>query len=202
MARGRRAFHRQEGERRYKKLFVIAVEGARTEPQYFKLFSDRESFVQVKCLKCHHKSAPGQVLKKMTEYLEEGSLKKSDEAWLVVDKDQWSDEQLAELHRWSRQLDKRGFARGFALSNPKFEYWLLLHFEDGGGVATSRECTERLKKHLPGYDKGIDIRLFTRERIDDAIGRARNRDNPPCDDWPRIAGTTVYKLAEKIREKR
>jgi len=34
MAR-RRTFHRPEGQRRYRRLFVIATEGAQTEPRYF-----------------------------------------------------------------------------------------------------------------------------------------------------------------------
>jgi hypothetical protein len=77
----------------------------------------------------------------MAEYLRQESLKKSDEAWLVVDKDQWSNEQLEQLLRWAQGSDNYGFA----LSNPKFEYWLLLHFEDGEGISSSRACLERLK---------------------------------------------------------
>lgn len=86
----------------------------------------------------------------MTDHLEHEGLKSSDEAWLVVDKDQWTDEQLTQLHQWSLQQENYGFA----LSNPKFEYWLLLHFEDGTGVTSSRDCTERLKRWIPEYDKG------------------------------------------------
>ena len=87
----------------------------------------------------------------------------------------------------------------FALSNPNFEYWLLLHFENGARIASSRDCNDRLKRHLPRYDKGIDASMITRERIEEAIRRAKLRDNPPCADWPRAtAGTTVYKLVENI----
>ena len=68
-------------------------------------------------------------------------LKKSDEAWLVVDKDQWTDEQLSQLHQWS--LKAKNY--GFALSNPKFEFWLLLHFEDGSGVSSSQICSQKLE---------------------------------------------------------
>ena len=45
-------------------------------------------------------------------------------------------------------------------------------FEDGTGIASSRDCSDRLKRHLPGYDKGIDARKITRDRIDEAIRRA------------------------------
>jgi hypothetical protein len=132
----------------------------------------------------------------MLDYLRREGLRSSDdEAWLVVDKDKWTDEQLLKLHAWAQARDNYGFA----LSNPNFEYWLLLHFEDGAGIASSRGCSDRLRRHLPGYDKGIDVRKFTPDRIKDAISRAKLRDNPPCTDWPHAFGcTTVYKLVEKL----
>jgi len=73
------------GERRYKKLFLIAAEGIKTESLYFGLFTDDTSIVRVHCLKGKHDSAPPQVLKRMTEHLEREGLKSSDEAWTVID---------------------------------------------------------------------------------------------------------------------
>lgn len=73
-------------------------------------------------------------------------------------------------------------------------------FEDGNGVANSQQCSTRLKQYLPDYDKGIDIRKITTEMIADAVRRAKTRDNPPCQDWPRALGTTVYKLVESIQQ--
>jgi hypothetical protein len=195
MVSKRRRFQRPLGNRRFRKLFVIAVEGAKTEPQYFALINAQHSIIQVTCLKGRHGSAPLQALKRMEDYLRHEGLRSSDEAWLVVDKDQWTDEQLSELHAWKT---KRG-NYGFALSNPKFEYWLLLHFEDGEGIKSSQDCSDRLKRHLPDYNKGIDGRKITRQRIEDAIRRAIQRDNPPCADWPRLVGnTTVYRLVKNI----
>ena len=94
---------------------------------------------------------------------------------------------------------------GFALSNPKFEFWLLLHFEDGGGVSSSQICSQKLDRHLPGYDKGINVRRISDTMITNAIRRARQRDNPPSGVWPHmtgttVTGTTVYKLVENILE--
>ncbi len=135
----------------------------------------------------------------MEQDLERKEIAETDEAWLVVDKDQWTDEQLAELHKWSQGMNNRGFA----LSNPKFEYWLLLHFEDGAGISSSRECSRRLRCHLPNYDKGVDRRKFTRDRIFSAVRRAAARDSPPCRDWPRNPWrTTVYRLVENILKAR
>jgi hypothetical protein len=70
----------------------------------------------------------------MTKYLKEQRLLKTDEAWLAVDKDIWIDSQLQELHQWPQEAQNHGFA----LSNPSFEYWLLLHFEDGNPACMYR----------------------------------------------------------------
>lgn len=123
---------RQLGQLPYRKLYVIAAEGAKTEPQYFDLFKYSES-ISVNFIRGHNESSPLQVLKRMSKCLKDMSLKKTDEAWLVVDKDEWTNEQLSQLHEWS--LGKPNY--GFALSNPRFEYWLLLHFDEGTGISNS-----------------------------------------------------------------
>ena len=199
MPPNRRRYRRSIGERRYRKLFIVATEGAKTEPQYFVILNNQNLVIHVDCIKSKDRSAPPQVLKRMQDRLKQETLKASDEAWLVVDKDQWTDEQLAQLHTWSQSADNYGFA----LSNPKFEYWLLLHFEDGTNIGSSSECSARLKRHLPDYDKGLDIRKITPDMIEEAIRRAKIRDSPPCEDWPRTFGrTTVYKLVENILSER
>ncbi|MHB1512245.1 MAG: RloB family protein [Acidiferrobacter sp.] len=142
-------------------------------------------------------SAPRAVLSRMKAYLKSQSLRASDQAWLVVDKDQWTEDQLTEPHAWSKGSDNFGFA----LSNPSFEYWLLLHFEDGEGLASARECSDRLRRHCPRFDKGVvDLALTVSDaRIRAAIRRAKRRDTPPCGDWPRaLGGTTVYRLVDQM----
>ncbi len=194
MTAARRKFQRPLGERRYRKLFIIATEGYVTEPQYFELFNKYQPIVHIKCLRDKSKNSPPQVLKRLSTQLKNENFMKSDEAWLVVDKDKWTDAQLGQLFEWSNQSSQHGFA----LSNPKFEYWLLLHFEEGNGIASSHDCSGRLQVHLPDYDKDINSRKFTREMIEAAVHRAEVRDNPPCPDWPKVTGTTVYKLVAKI----
>lgn len=196
MAVDRRRLSRPPGKRRYRKLYLIATEGSRTEPQYFNLFN-KESIIKIHCLSEGNKSSPEKVLKAIEQQIRREELKSTDEAWIVVDRDQWLDDQLNQLYRWSLQRENYGFA----LSNPKFEYWLLLHFEDGTKIDSSQGCSERLKQHIPGFKKDIQphIRSFSEERIVAAIKRAKQRDHPPCADWPKLSGcTTVYKLVEKI----
>jgi len=198
MLRKGRSFQRRAGTRQYRKLFIIATEGAETERQYFAIFNNEQSVITVKCLKGGHKSSPPQVLKRMQDRLNRESPKEPYEAWLVVDKDSWTNEQLIQLHKWSEVHDNYGFA----LSNPKFEYWLLLHFDDGKNILNSQDCSNRLAEYLPNYDKDIDTSKITDKGIADAIKRAKQRDNPPCTDWPRAVGTTVYKLVENILKRK
>ncbi len=195
MSTSRRKFQRPLGCRRYKKLFVISAEGVKTEPQYFAIFNGEEFMIHVDCLKRRRGSSPPRVLKAMESRIRERGLNATDEAWLVVDKDRWTDEQLQELLAWAQRRPNYGFC----LSNPSFEYWLLLHFEEGNGIGSLKDCTDRLKRYLPDYDKGVDSKQFPSENIHQAVRRAKTRDNPPCMDWPRaVGGTTVYRLVEHI----
>jgi len=93
MSKKRRQFKRPLGQKSYRKLFLIAVEGAKTEPQYFAMFNNQQSVIRIHCLKGAH-SSPLYVLKRMVNYLKREDLRKTDEAWLVIDKDQWTDDQL------------------------------------------------------------------------------------------------------------
>jgi len=199
MPRSRRHFSRARGQRRYRKFLVVAVEGAKTEPQYFGVINKLQKEVHIHCLSSKTDSSPPQVLKNIETYLSNNPLtRKTDEAWLVIDKDQWTEEQLNQLHQWA--ITKENY--GLSVSNPNFEYWLLLHFEEGRGANNSRICSYRLKQHLPYYDKGINSKMITLENIKEAVQRAKAGDMPQCVDWPRTPGsTTVYKLVEKIYEK-
>lgn len=190
-----RRFSRASGSRPRRKIFIIAMEGEKTEPQYFHILRKCQEGAVIVLIEGGHKPSPSRVRDKMKEYLRKNKLRKSDEAWIVMDRDNWADEHLKQIVDWTK--DNSNY--GFALSNPKFEYWLLLHFEDGNKVQSPRNCDERLKKCYPKYNKNIDARKITRERIIKAIERAKLRDDPPCTDWPRDVGvTTVYRLVEKI----
>ncbi len=194
MSRGRRRFSRPTGTRRIRKMILIATEGKITEPTYFAILNQMNS--ENRTVKVVHgkKSTPNHVLKRIEGVLEREGLKREDEAWIVVDKDDWSDWELQRLVHWSHQ--KANYH--LAVSNPMFEYWLLLHYEDGFGVSTANQCTDRLKRYLSTYKKHIRSNDFTRDHVADAIRRAEARDRPATIDWPRGVGSTVYKLAKSI----
>lgn len=69
-----------------------------------------------------------------------------DEAWCVVDVDEF------DIEAATSQAAKLGIE--LAVSNPCFEFWLLLHFRDPCGPAKAcREIAGHLAKCLNGYDK-------------------------------------------------
>ncbi len=187
-------FRRPLGTRRYKRMFVIVAEGTVTEQEYFALLEE-PTIVRVKCLSNKQNLPPDKALDRVQEYVRKEGLRNGDQAWVVVDKDSWPEAHLQELHKWAQ---KRPEQYGFALSNPKFEYWLLLHFEDAKGITSSADCDKRLAKYLAKNKKHVNGALFQPERIQFAIKMAEKRDVPRCVDWPRRTGTTVYRLVKAI----
>ena len=193
MAKKRRVFKRRVPIFNYRKLFIIATEGVKTEPAYFGMFNNQKTMIRVKLLPSKHRTSPPQVLKRAKDYVTQERMKKGDEVWLVIDRDQWTEDQLADVFMGCRIFDFN-----LAVSNPKFEYWLLLHFEDGNDVNSSRDCSHRLRKHLPNYDKvNLEISKIA-PGIADAIQRASAKDFPPCERWPETNSSTVYRLVQKL----
>lgn len=187
-----RNFQRPENRLDYKKCFLIAAEGEKTERQYFILLGKMVPDVCISCIPRKH-SAPEYLLKSIRE--EGKKLRPGDEAWCVCDTDRWEEKHLKALFEWSKQKENYDLA----VSNPKFEFWLLLHFEEGGKVKTAADCDARLAKYLPRYNKDIDRKAFTERKIRTAIDRAKMLDKPRCKSWPKdIRRTTVYRLVEKI----
>lgn len=192
----RRKFKRKSPEKPYLKLFVIATEGEVTEPSYFNtLFKKSQAKVKVQILKSKTQSAPAKVLKRLEGFLADHDIRKTDEAWLVVDRDQWSPQDLQQLCEWTDKATNRCLA----LSNPCFELWLLLHFEDGRAATDLKEIKKRLAKHLPHFEKEISVNTFNFSMAREAVERAKASDKPPCKTWPeKPACTTVYRLVEKL----
>jgi hypothetical protein len=181
--------------RRYRKIIVVASEGRVTEVEYLNQLNDTRTTVHLHCIRKGDRNSPEQVLAAIKTHLKAERLQKRDEAWVVVDTDTWGDDALRALHDWS--LGRECY--GLAVSNPKFELWLLLHFEDGKGACTPALVDRRLGKHITVRSKHAVGSWLTEDSIKGAIARARAKDSPPCGDWPRNPpGTTVYRLVERF----
>ena len=208
-------FGRKIEKRNLKTKIVISTEGRNTEPSYFKMLGKFRPDITVEIINRDSKSAPVHVLGDMKEWLIRNGINSNTElsefgieAWLVTDKNSWTDNQLQALQDWSDE-SKYKF---FVLSNPNFEFWLLLHFYPSSDTDiveefkeknfTGKKFTECLKTHLRGYNrkkKYINSRYFDKSRIQLAIVHARELDSPKSRTWPRNKWvTTVYRLTDRI----
>lgn len=184
---------RSYGNIPYRQLFLIFPEGKLTESLYFGMFSSRKFTVKV--FSNNRKSDPIHILQKAIDYVRKYGIKTDDQVWLVIDRDIWPEEQLTTVCTTCRE---QGF--DLAVSNPCFEYWLLLHFDNGDGIVTGSNCLQKLKRYLPHFQKGhVEIGKL-KSGVQDAIARAQQKDRPPTPDWPRATGSTVYRLVEKLKD--
>jgi RloB-like protein len=208
MGRERRYFVRRSGYRDGT-LFVIACEGDVTEPRYFDGLKERwhNPRVHIEVVKRDDASAssPRSVLGTLDSFAGQYMLRDGDQLWLVIDRDSqtWKPSVLAQVSRACQQ--KNYF---LAVSNPCFELWLLLHFEDlpvqgkqrqDQVLGNKRESLKReITQHCSSKIAYIDNFL---PHTDRAIARAKALDSKPVDRWPSGLGTRVYRLVEQLQPK-
>lgn len=167
---------------RQRKVFVIAAEGEVTEPQYFQKLnsmSTTNTFFVVENF--GNGSDPRHVLGRMKNYLKQNHLGKEDEAWIVVDQDDWPADALQEIQKWANETN-----RFYAISIRKFEDWLRLH------VAGDKTAERKYRDFLIGKSKHIPDDFLTKARVQHAISQAKS-----LAETSRSVGN-IYTLIEKF----
>lgn len=181
---------RRVNNRSFLKKFVISCEGSVTEKEYFTLLQSifwQYAFIDI--LTDKQKSSPDKVLGRIIGYAK--SLKPGDELWCVVDRDYWTVEQISMLSEWGAGGDGK-IERQVAMSNPKFELWLLAHFQRIPESCGPAECIRLLKQYLPEYDKHLDGLIASKDMITLAISQSMT--TVPLD----RVGTNVGVLVDRI----
>lgn len=154
----------------------------------------------------HLGSSPRSVIDAARQAVEERHQTDSEdpfeEIWVVFDTE---GPQNATRQAEARNAIQRAHDLGYrtAVSNPCFEFWLLLHFEYYtsslmDGAATCRA----LRRYIRDYDKGTNSYSLTREHLETALRHARRLfderyfDNPhPCDCHP---STEIHHLIASL----
>jgi hypothetical protein len=209
-------FKRKSGERDAR-FFVIATEGSKTEKLYFEAikekFKNRRIYIEVLNREdfgiSPTNSSPKDVLKTLDEYKKRYDLKSDDQLWLVIDRDEGNidDKQLREIAQ--KVVQKKYF---LGLTNPCFEFWLVLHFENPKDFDEEKEniylknektggkrILERvLAEHLNGYNKSAYSTAPLMEKIYSAIDHAKALPLPENERWHRKLGTQVGDLVEQL----
>lgn len=183
------------------KRFFVSTEGGATEPDYLKRLNGAVGYgiVRIEPLSDRQKSAPSHVLARILK-VEKGKLRKHDELWCVIDRDDWERKDIQTLIDWAAG-GQGEIHRGFVLNSPKFELWLLAHFEElvDNPNVTRRAVVAALCRHLPDYEKGNPGLKVTLTGVREAIARCRQAygDELPAEG---AVGTNMHVLAEAILE--
>jgi hypothetical protein len=196
------------------KLIIIAAEGTNTEKKYFDDLTEAyiASNVHVKVLdRIEEGSDPKTVLKALDVFRKQYSLRLGyDELWLVIDVDRWHKKHLSDVGSLCSQKNY-----GYAVSNPCFELWILLHlkplneypekdlqeFKENKRPNSKHPKTRlelELIKLLGSYNKGNPDTSKFLKNVEVAIERAKALDKHPEHRWTNDLGTRVYLIAEKI----
>ncbi len=165
--------------RNTKRRLLIVCGGARTEKDYFDALKDkyRNSAVTVK-IRTDTRS-PLHVVETAAEIFESTD-DDFDECWAVFDVDAFGQKKAfsgaaSNLTQSISVARKRSV--NLAISNPCFEYWLLLHFCDHAAhLVDYKSVRDKIKPYVPNYDKsGIKISDYF-QGVSEAIARAKKRD--------------------------
>jgi RloB-like protein len=184
-------------------LLLIICEG-KTEEVYFKEIKRRIRDSRLNIIPIDEKGThPTSLFEQAEKYkVETGiNLRKGDKVWIVFDKDSNTQHDIDTIVERSR---KSLFDLGF--SNPSFELWFLLHFDYITHRIDNDDLKRRLKRFIPGYDKGCCYNDLLFPKQEDASRHAMDlirfhkgdRKNPYNDESNPV--THVGKLVKFITE--
>jgi hypothetical protein len=184
-------------------LIVIASEDKYAVKEYFSLSLFETTRVKVHVLETEEGcSAPAAVVARLDAFRKMYATYEGDEFWLCIDTDHWAEPShianLKQVLQLCRQKDYK-----VAISNPCFELWLLLHFEDlvATDQLTARELESRLKKLPGGYPSKSCARLpFDETSVKAAVARAQSLDVGDSL-IPDTMLTHVYKIIRTLQAK-
>jgi hypothetical protein len=188
---GRRSFGRRVPGLEFRRYVLIVCEGRKTERNYFDGLK-RDQRLSATVVICGRGENPSSLV----EFAVEERARRGhdfERVWCVFDHDEHQD--LAAAFNLARD---NGICVAF--SNPNFELWHLLHFQEQNASITSAKTVNRLQKYIPNYAKSMDD-IYHRilERQAKAITRAdglrrRHRRNGVTDPADQNPSTNVDEL--------
>jgi hypothetical protein len=173
-------------------LFVIICEGAEREVQYFRALAQSSKHVKVEVVSPeHNKSAP----KWLLDYAPNYQLGEGDALWLVMDVDRWK---VEDIHAINKVCKEQKPIWKCAISNPAFETWLLMHYQDIADLAENPP--KNLKQYLHSITKDGYRLKEALLGVDKAIAQAKHLDKNPSHYFPDLYQSKVYQLVEALQE--
>jgi len=199
MPRRQRPLIRDSNTMRDASLIVIASEDTHAVERYFDRFRPRR--VQFRYLPAEEgRSSPKAIVDRLDAYRAEFEIGEEDELWYCGDIDHWAEgNHLANLNQVLSHCHAQNYF--VALSNPCFELWLLLHFDEIPSEPLNCKATvERLRAAAGGYTKSKGcVAKFTEQQISRAIDRAHKGDkNLALPDNP---ATQMHRIVKSMADR-
>lgn len=184
-------------------LILVVCEGKVTEPEYLDAFRIAHGANTVRVRVESPGGDPRALVERAVRLRDEADREarrardqnlRYDEVWCVFDVDQH--QRLED----ARTEAERSRVR-LAVSNPCFELWLLLHFAEQAAHLSSRQARDRLRKHLPSYDKHVSF-ADASGGYGEAVRRAQALDvrHTAAGSPGGNPSTGVHRLTERIRQ--
>lgn len=182
---GQWGFGKKRTDCRKKRVIVIAAEGEVTEPEYFQRLNSMSKTTHFHVVaNFGNGSSPRAILTRMEAYLKNTPLDKDDEAWIVLDRDDWPDKEIESIKNWTKKSKDGNYH--LAVSDRRFENWLQLHVEN------DKAAEKKYHSLLCGKNKHIPDDFVTKERALHAMSRAKQ-----LDQTSRSAGN-VFEILESF----
>lgn len=180
---------------------IVVTNGQSTEYNYFADYSAKLPKGTVRIEPEFHNGNPTAVVNKAIRRAKKGQF---DEVWAVFDKDKFPDFDSAVA-----LAEDSPAQPGY--SNPCFELWLLLHFQDVSSALDAKVCKVKLETHLQNISPGFKYTKSQDQKIhamvtghgdeQAACRRARQLEEAAASQpWRTNPTTAVYQLVEKIHE--
>jgi hypothetical protein len=207
MPGGRRPFNRRRPRRAVGRSVIIVCEGSKTEPGYFNAIRQSMRLPTAQVYVVHPNATdPLSIVRAAIDYrrqrVRERAWSAGDSAWAVFDGDEHRN---ANPHNWNDAIqtaDIQGI--NLAVSNPCFELWYLLHYQDQFAQLSREAAERRICDHLGEYEKA---KVYWPDPLgpltDEAIGRARRLADRLVADGARRhsnPSTDVFNLVESLLE--
>jgi hypothetical protein len=206
-ARPASSYNRFPGHRASRDCLLIVCEGRETEPNYFNALRIdlRLSTVDVQIE--GEGGTPISVIRKAISVVEKRQKLHNqdgtpiyDQVWCVFDVENPVDN--PSFPQAVNQAKARNYC--LAISNPAFEYWYLLHFEETNRpFMNASEVIRQLCNYMKGYEKCSDcydqLKSLTSIAIDRADRIHRNHPDSGESEFPN-SSTTVYVLVRCLIE--
>jgi len=202
-------YTRKTGTKIPRRIYIF-TEGSKTEPKYFREFIQyfKISQAQVKVIDRETSaSSPKSVINDMISYVQENKIyasitTKNDIYCLVIDTDKWGLNLIDAVN----EAHQRKYL--VALSNPCFEIWLLMHFQDADTILKNAHLL-KTKADINAKIHSLNIYNINITgknekdyfpRTDSAVKTAEILDTKPQQRLLQQIGSRVYLLVNILME--